>query len=89
MRSETNILSMPSFFITIIFFFQIGCDPKNSLVVTPKKGSAALFYDLEENQHMEGVTDIRSTHAGCDTEVIILIICLFFFVFFMKDFDQI
>jgi len=45
-----------------------GCDPKKSLVVPPKKGAAVLFYDVLEDTHMEGYPDIRSTHAGCDTE---------------------
>jgi len=45
----------------------IGCDASKSLVVYPKKGSAVLFYDLIEDAHMAGITDIRTTHAGCDT----------------------
>jgi len=47
---------------------KVGCDPNKAFVVTPKKGAAVLFYDVLEDKHMEGYPDIRSTHAGCDTE---------------------
>jgi len=45
-----------------------------SRVVTPKKGSAILIYNLEEPLHMDGVVNRKSMHAECDTEVGILFV---------------
>eukprot|EP01125_Pyxidicula_operculata_P011132 TRINITY_DN3634_c0_g2_i1.p1 TRINITY_DN3634_c0_g2~~TRINITY_DN3634_c0_g2_i1.p1 ORF type:complete len:456 (+),score=116.14 TRINITY_DN3634_c0_g2_i1:34-1401(+) len=33
--------------------------------VKPKKGGAAMFYNLKEEGHMDGKTDPYSLHAGC------------------------
>jgi len=41
-----------------------ACDTV-SLRVHPKKGGAAMFYNLKENGHMEGKFDKWTVHAGC------------------------
>jgi len=44
-----------------------GCNPEKSFIVYPKKGAAVLFYDLIEDSHMAGITDLYTEHGGCDT----------------------
>ena len=46
-----------------------GCNAEKAFHVGVKKGAAVLFYDLKEEQHMKGVIDPLSEHAGCDTSV--------------------
>jgi len=36
------------------------------LRIKPKKGNAAMFYSLEEENQEEGKTDPWSLHCGCD-----------------------
>ena len=53
-----------------------GCDPELSFHVGVKKGAAVLFYDCLEEEHMRGLVDPLSEHAGCDTSVCIYI-CIY------------
>ena len=50
-----------------------GCNRDISFHVGVKKGAAVLFYDLMEEEHMKGVIDPLSEHAGCDTSVCVLL----------------
>lgn len=37
-----------------------------ALRIKPKKGTVALFYNMDEARHMEGMRDNDSLHGGCD-----------------------
>jgi len=49
---------------TVLYQGSSACDA-NGLKVHPRKGGAAMFYNLLENGHMSGAFDKWTVHAGC------------------------